>query len=386
MVKTVIAYTYEVDEPEIAASEILEQLNLQENLLANAAGILSCHAEFIESGVVEAVCARLPFPVAGITTLASGSNEATDMYILTLCMLTSDDVSFAAGLTESLAEEQDSRMQAAYESTVAGLPDTPSLILAYMPMLNHVGGERLLKLLDGISGQAPIFGTLTCDHRYDFCEAQTIFNGQAYTESMAFIAMSGPINSRFFTVSVPDAKIHKQKAIITSSQGNVIMEINNKPVLDFLEDLGLSREDGLEGAKAIPIMLDYQDGTQAVARCFYLVTPEGHVVCGGDMPVNATFALCSFDNDDVLVSAGQLLKKIAEENKGSGMLIVSCIGRSVTLGVERLAEAHLVQRAMEDIIPYQLMYSGGEICPVYAPDGVKTANRFHNFSFNVCLF
>lgn len=385
MIKMLTACTLEIDEPEAAVSEIAEQLGRAGNLLKNSVGIVTCHADFITSGVLKAVCASLPFEVIGATTLGAGTEKDTELEILTLSVLTSDDVRFSAVLTDSMAEEQENAIRAACYKAKAGLPEAPSLALTYAPLLPHVGGERLVRLLDRALEGVPLFGTLTCDHNFDFRDSQVVFKGEAYRDRMALLLMSGPVNCRFLTISVPEGKAEKQNAIITESEGNVVKQVNGMPVLDYLESIGLTRDAGLEGSKSIPVILDYNDGTPAVARCFYMISPEGYAVCGGDMPTGATFALSTMEAEDVLISAEQVLDKVLAGAKLNGMLIIPCIVRSVTLGVDQLAEARRVAEKLAGKVPYQLCYSGGEICPVYQTNG-KTANRFHNFSFAACLF
>ena len=385
MFKMLTACTREIDDARAAVKEIQEQLDLSNNLLANSVGILTCHADFLPEGVVEAVCASLPFEVIGTTTLGAGSDKGTDLEILTLSVLTSDEVKFAAVLTDSLAAKQEAPIRAACAGAATALGTEPALVLAYAPLLQHVGGERLVRIIDRAIDGAPLFGTLTCDHNFDFRDSQVVFNGKAYRDRLAMIFLSGPLNCRFLTVSVPERYAEKQNAIITESEVNVVKQVNGVPVLEYLEGLGFTREEGLEGSKSIPVILDYNDGTPPVARCFYMISDDGHAVCGGEMPTGATFALSTMNADDVLVSAEQALDKAAGLGDCQGMLIIPCIVRSVTLGVDQLAEARRVAEKLGGRVPYQLCYSGGEICPVYQPDG-KTVNRFHNFSFAVCLF
>ena len=65
MIKTLIAYTTEVDDEDDAVAEILEQLDMGSNLLKHAVGIMTCHLDFMEGGIVKALCKALPFEVAG---------------------------------------------------------------------------------------------------------------------------------------------------------------------------------------------------------------------------------------------------------------------------------------------------------------------------------
>jgi hypothetical protein len=322
----------------------------------------------------------------GITSLGSATQGQYGMDILSLCVLSSDEVSFSLALTGSLEDEQEKPIQEAYKRAAGALGGAaPSLVLAFVPMLNHVGGERLMQYVDKASNGVPVFGTMACDHNFDFCDAHVLYNGEQYKDCLAMVLAAGPVNAEFFTIAVSEEKIQKNSAVITGSQGNVVYSVNDRPVLEYLESIGLASSAGLEGSRNIPFMLDYNDGTPPVARCFYMISPEGHAICGGEMPVNSTFALGRMDGEDVLRSAETVLDRIREKMRAQGMIIVSCIGRSVSLGFEPLAESARVQELLGSGIPYFLCYSGGEICPVYDGAG-RTANRFHNFSFTVCVF
>jgi hypothetical protein len=68
-----------------------------------------------------------------------------------------------------------------------------------------------------------------------------------------------------------------------------------------------------------------------------------------------------------------------------GALVFSCIGRSFVLGLNNEAELAQVDQLLSAYAPYQMTYSGGEICPLIGSDG-KWKNRFHNDTFTACVF
>ena len=70
MIRMLTACTEELDDTGEAVSEILAQLDLENNLLSNSVGLIFCDPEFITSGVVEAVSKKLPFDTVGVTTRA----------------------------------------------------------------------------------------------------------------------------------------------------------------------------------------------------------------------------------------------------------------------------------------------------------------------------
>ncbi|MDL2216789.1 hypothetical protein LJB81_03555, partial [Desulfovibrio sp. OttesenSCG-928-M14] len=213
--KLLRAFTFEVDDAELAISEILEQLDLANNQLAHSVGIVSCHPDFIDSGVLTAVSEALPFDVVGATSLASATDEEMGIEILTLAVLTSDEVSFTTALTESLWDKQEEPIKEAYDKALATLPEKPSLILTYQPMMNHVGGEKLATAITDASGGAPLFGTLTCDHNFDFSQAYSICNGKHYKDRLVMVLFNGPVSPRFFHIAIEVTDQLQQKAVIT---------------------------------------------------------------------------------------------------------------------------------------------------------------------------
>jgi Uncharacterized conserved protein len=384
--KILSAFTFELDEVELAVSEILEQLDLDKSLLAHSVGIVTCHPDFIDSGVLAAVSKALPFDVVGSTSLASATKGESGIEILTLAVLTSDTVTFTTVLTESLWDDQAGPIKEAYENALTTLPEKPALILTYQPMMNHVGGEKLTTEISRISNGIPLFGTLTCDHNFDFSQAYSICNGECYKDRLIMVLFNGPIFPKFFHISIEVKDRLQQKAVITDSAVNMLKTVNDKPALEYLSSLGLARNGAIEGAVAIPFLVDYNDGTQPICRGVFMISEEGWVVCGGDVPKGALLSTATLDYDDVIYTSGKVLDAILKSaDESNGLLIVSCNSRSVAMGTEPLAEMDLVHKRIGKVLPYHMLYSGGEICPVYSEDG-NTKNRFHNFSFTACLF
>ena len=84
MTKTFILTTTEIDDHNMAAEEIVSKLNFETDLLANSIGIISCHYEFVLSGVAKAVCDALPFDVAGIVSSPLSDGKRAESLIFPL--------------------------------------------------------------------------------------------------------------------------------------------------------------------------------------------------------------------------------------------------------------------------------------------------------------
>lgn len=376
------AYTQELDDVQLAVEEILQQLELDAFLLPHAAGLISCHPEFLETGVVEALCERLPFEVVGATSLGNAVNGELGLMQLCLSVFTSSDVEFITVLSEPLSDEDLSGVADAYTNVAGGLPRAPGLVLVMAPFIPGVGGERILQRLDEAAGGAPVFGTLASEPDIDMSLCATIHNGKTYDRSASLLLMVGEIHPRFFVASLSEDRVQKQRAVVTKSKGNLIMEINDVSVRAYMQSIGLSKGDGIEGVNAIPFVFDLNDGTKPATWAIYMVTEEGYAACGGAVPPNSTFAVGSLEMDDVLHTAEQVTLQALQAGS-NGLLLFPCMGRNMVLGLDSLAEMEVVEKLAGGRIPYHLSYSNGEVCPVYTAAG-GTANRFHNFTFIVC--
>lgn len=382
MIKALTAYTQEIDEVEDAVAEIMEQLDLSQ-LGKHSIGILTCYSEFIDTGVVAALCDSLPFDVIGCTTIGNATNGNLGRLDLNLTVITGDDVEFSAAVSTGLAKEQERPLREMYAKAIEKMDSKPVFMLAFMPLIYQIGGEVMLDILDDIT-HLPIFGTLAVDHTNDYHESQTIFNGQAYPDALSMVVIAGNVSPKFMVTSLDEKKTLKQKAIITDSAANILKEVNGIPAIQYMQDLGLTKEGVIEGPNTIPFVVDFNDGTQPVIRAIFAQTPEGYAVCGGSMPVNSTLSIGSIDDRDVLETTQKMCGTISEQEEKNVILSFSCIGRNYALGTNTNAEMEALERTFGESVPYQFAYSGGEVCPLADSDGMLK-NRFHNDTIIACI-
>jgi FIST N domain./FIST C domain. len=383
MPKMLTAHTFEIDEIDIAISDILGQLQLESRLLKNAVGILSCDVEFIETGVVSAICERLPFEVAGATTLASAVPGASGQRILALSVLTSDDVTFSTAISKPLSPENSGQeIQNTYNDALSKLPGKPSLILSFAPVMLNISGGGIFDHLNGISEGIPVFGSFSLDHTLTFEESMTILNGEATRDTLAMILMHGEVNPRFFVSGTADGNIQRQPAIITDSDGFMLKKVNGMPFTDYMDTLGLKVDN--KNAMTFPLVIT-DDSAIPLAYAIYSLTPEGYALLGTRVPLNATLSIGRLDYNAVLEKTRETMQRLLAEDNIKGILIHPCFIRNIMLGPDSDDEIKTVMDMVGDRAPYHLTHAGGEMCPMTGSDGCLV-NCFHSYTLIACVF
>ncbi|MDR2476583.1 MAG: FIST C-terminal domain-containing protein [Treponema sp.] len=385
MISVLSAYTRELDDPEKAVREILRQLNMEKRLLKYSAALLFCHAEFIELGVMQAVCKSLPCAVIGCTSQGFAMNGAEDEILLTLNVLTSSDTEFAAGLSQDLDEDAEKRVESLYQGLTPLLPAKPSLIFAIQPRMLTPSGDILSAALDRACGGVPVFGACALDEYKKTKQPKTIFNGASYGNRIALLLFSGPVQPRFFSALFPEKEIFPHNAIITGAEENKIYSINNMPALLFFEGMGDIHSKPMETLYAIPLVIDYHSEKKTEVVVVSRIDADGSLICSRNIKRGGVLNIGAITAGYVIETAGKIARSVKTAGEGQGLFIFSCFSRNVTLGGEPMAEIETIKRELAGFsTPWTFLYSCGELCPQYAVNG-KPFNRFIQYSLIACL-
>ena len=385
MIKTLTAYTTELDDENLAIEQITSQLKNKGGPLKHTIGIIACHYEFITSEIYAALCQALPFEVVGTISSAQSIQDKTDALLLTLLVMTSDDVDFKMVLTPSLLENPAKVIEDSYKSACGS--EKPALILAFAPFLLQNCGDDYVNALTEVSGGVPCFGTIAVDDTLDFANCFVLAEGAHHRDRLAMILVYGDVSPQFYIANISENRILEKSAVVTKSAGPVIMEVNGRPIIDYFDDLGLVNASETQYALAsLPFMVDYNDGTPKVSKIFIMLTPEKYAICGGAVPQGCTLYIASTDKDDVILTTGKAVDSILNETGDASLLLIyTCISRAMTLGSEQYKEMDYIRQRIGGKLPFMMVNSGGEICPTQISED-KTINRFHNNAFIACAF
>ena len=383
MIQMMTAYTEEVDEVDDALAEIFGQIDTGK-LKKNSVGLITCHFDFVEAGVIKALCEKLPFEVIGMTTMASANPLGCSMYALSLTVLTSDDVLFQTAVTKPLTRENfQQEIRAAYTDACGKLSGDPAMIIGILPYLRDLGGADLVRAIDTICKGTPFWGGIATnvDVSYESCLA---FRSDSLEPGvLPMILMRGNVNPEFVVISIPKKNIRENRGIITDSDGCNLKAVNGIPVLEYTESLGVSMTKNAAGT--MPLMVYYEGTAEPVALGVFTVNDDGSLSCAGDMHKGAAIALGEISPDGILSTTGEAVKRVLESGKKGGALMLPCITRYMMLAPKQEGEMSFVSGMMQEgNMPFMLGYSCGEICPVRDESG-KLRNRYHNYTFSVCV-
>lgn len=379
MVEMFTARTSEIDEVDEAIRDIKSQIDLS-TLKKNSGGLIFCHIDFVESGVVAALCKELPFDVIGMTSMASADEHGYSLFDLCLTVLTSDEVSFTAGMTDGINHDNYVDEIGRMVAEVRGRVDAdPAMIFTFMPYIRDVAGYEVVAAMDEACRGIPMWGSITNNIDFNYETVQTICNGRALPAGLAMMFVNGPVEPKFIVSSLPERNIAAGRAIITKSEGAILREINDLPVLEYLANIGLVITK--ENITTTPLMMYYDGADEPVALGFYTLFDDGSVLTGGEMPEGTSFAVGSINTEGIFESAKAGIARILEYPDRQATLLLPCVTRYIMLAPDQESELRMIKDELSASgLPFMMGYSGGEICPMPGPDG-KLYNRFHNYSF-----
>jgi hypothetical protein len=387
MIKVIVVSTIEALDLDFAINEITTRIENKGPLLSNTVGLLFCNFEFIQSGLVQELCARLPFDIVGCTSQMLAVQNAGEDFMFTLTLLTSDDIEFYAGISEPLHQGNEAALETLYRDLAAmGKPSLEAaLMLAFPPHQSDMSGSKAVDILNRVSGGVPIFGSIAIDITTVMRSPMTIFNGDHFPDRLAMVLLRGNLRPRFFSHSLPGDTYLNKKFTITKAEKNRIILIDNKPALKYMEELGLINQTTMDLFYAFPLVVDYGNGELSKAFTISHVDADGTLISAQDIPQGGTANIGTISGELVMASTRDLISQIKETAEHcNGVILVSCFSRVLALQ-DPQAGLDLVVKQMRDCpAPFVFISSGGEIFPAPNEKG-ELVNSIHQFTIVACV-
>lgn len=384
MVQSYTLFTSEVDVPDIAVGDIMEQL-ADILLCKNTVGIVACHYDHVECGVIAALQQVLPFPLIGCTTFYKSTSAAGDLFALTITVLTSDDVHFAQSFTNCTSGQAspEDTIRGTYQRAFEKYGVVPSLIISFISTNRPISGDAYLRILDGVSGNVPVFGAVDSGEDDSGANTYIIGDGNAFSDGIVMLLVIGDIDAKMYVNAPIDKRLLAFSATVTSAQGTLVKEINGQVAASYLKKNGIDVYDANETIMTSMPFYCHRPGSDAfICRLIKAVLDDGSIEFMAEIPEGTILRVGTVTADDILQeSAGIMQTAVLENPQASLFLMASCVGRFITLGLDTTAEIDHAVKAIPSEKNYMACYAGGEMCPIEM-DGTLV-NRYHNNTFIV---
>lgn len=385
MIRSYSLFTCEVDDVDVALADINTQLS-ELTLLKNTVGIVVCHYDYVNNGIVEALNDSLSFPITGFTTFYQKSDKTQGLFEMTITILTSDDVKFV--LSENFSEKPDPSpneiIKKTYMDAYEVYNEKPACIFNFISVNRPVSGDEYVRLIDEFSGEVPCFGGIATSDNDMGQNMFVISNGHIFSTGFAILLIIGDVTPKFTYINYDESQFMDMSAEVTKSEGESIVELNNHPAIDFLEESGITvDENNKSGLLTIPFLFKRGAKSPYISRIAYDIDERGALKMFGEVPEGSKFRIGTAGPDDIIRLSEKALKDAFEEAPDAkACFIFSCIGRYIALGMRQGSEFENIDGIIPPNFPYVASYVGGEICP--AIDDNKQKNKFHNSSIVIC--
>lgn len=179
---------------------------------------------------------------------------------------------------------------------------------------------------------------------------------------------------------------------VTSSAGNIIKTIDDKPALSLYEEYFGKNNPDIRSGKLMHISVRYPLGIYLEGEEEYLLRnalwsdKDGSLICQGDVPQGATLKLMMGTKESALKAAAlaaETIKEMSKKNRPLKFaLIFDSFSRNRLLGRNAQDEIKLVKNILGSDIPFIGFYSYGEQAPLSSLD-YRGQAHFHNESIAI---
>lgn len=400
--RSATAITFELDDMQFAADELVQQINEKLEFGKESVGILYAQPN-MECGELSRILhEKLGCPIIGGTTAGGAllSSEGHHELAVLLHVLTSDDCFFSVAISDSMDQNPEQSIVGTYKQALHQLEQKdagaqPKVIYCITSIVQSCSSDDTLAILSEECSGIPIFGFVAADD-FEFCHQKLFLNGVSRNDAIAMLLISGNVNVIFEVKNLAGSQLLSKRKI-TKAHGNTICEIDGKPAYEYLKEFPFIDDE-------TKVLWNYQFFTEmqneadndgiSVSRALNTYDKiTGEIECFAKVPENSYIGLQYCKDSDVVTSCkaalSDLKTKIAQaetrEYKYSTVLFASCSLRNMFLADQKNAEGELIHELLPASLVSSGIYGFGEIAPTSVKNG-KAVNRFHNATMIICAF
>lgn len=390
-IQSAIGYSTNLDESYEAGIEIGEMVLKKLDLKASSIGILFANIDFHFENLLKGIHEKLDIPLIGCTTASEANNDGYFEESASLMVITSDDLKIGLGLGQDVSKDHEKAVCSAYDAARAMLDDgEPKLAITFPDSALTGSVDRILSILvNRIGKEVPIVGGIPGDN-FKFSQTYQFYGSSVYTDSVPLLLLAGNIHPTVVTRSgwIPVG----QKATATKVSGNIILEIDNQPAIEYLKKYIPDLDDPVVMGSFPLAILDEALGSDVSKYCvirspFFYNKENGSVVYLGDIPQDAVIQIARGSREDILDGMREAIATLKERLKDRAfncLLLFSCAARKLMLGLDTEKEIEIALNELPDHVSVNGFYTYGEIGPIDSSMEKLGQTKFHNTSVVLC--
>ncbi|MCR5790440.1 MAG: FIST C-terminal domain-containing protein [Lachnospiraceae bacterium] len=394
MIRSIVLYTEEIDDLELAAEELFAQaaeFEFEENSVAIM--FMDLDTEYPE--LYELLHEKWDIPIVAATTV--GILTAREGYCrsgISLMLMTASDCGFTVGMTHDLSVDNYPQViretYEALEKETGG--EEVKLVLTLGAKPTEMAGDDIISVLDDMGKRVKVFGALASD-MFSFTDFRVAFNDRVEWHAQIFILITGNVEPKFLKVQSLSGKANFCYEV-TRSDRNLVYRLGNGTFLEALNKSGLGSDKVIVAGEYIQTpfvtVLEKPGGVrvEALRNLTRLDHETGSGLFLGGIPEGSSLELGLLNKEDVKTSVSEAFDEILEWLKNDGkncstILCCSCTARFLAIGNDGTLEAESYQGRLPEGVSLMGMYSYGEYCPF---EEEEWYNVFHNSTFTIlCL-
>ncbi len=394
--KSLQAFTEEIDDLDVAIEEIKKQLDLSQ-LLKNTCAIINCSSEVDVEEFRDKLCKEFDFPFVGCTGLGMLSSEGFSQCSISMLVLTADDCTFEIGMTGEIDSVEDMALiSQEYNRIAAKTASRAGMIFAYTPWWKELVSDYVVRILDEASGGVPVFGGIASDD-WAF-DKNYVFNNEKISGTAVVMMLVHGNVKPVFTIEHSTTGLTNSHKIVTRSEDTKVYSLNDETATEYLAGVGITnpKDNVLLDYLATPFIstITTEDGDEIDVLRALVNINHAEESCSfiGSVEEGSELNMVLISKKDIEGSVKKAFDDIFEmidkekDYQYSTILCSSCVARYSLIVSDKNTEGKAYVNRLPEGINVQGFYSYGEYCPAKGKKFGKLYNILSNETLAIVAF
>ncbi len=299
------------------------------------------------------------------------TNGPADRHSVVVMLISSDTVSFWAGIGEGIAEGAVEAGRKVADSVKVQATEELKSFIMFPDVLAGNGADIVRGALQSLGEHFPLVGGASGDD-FRFEKTYQYLNDKVYSGTVVGVGLSGEFK---FGIGVKHGWIPiGMPKKVTKAEGSVLHELDGEPAIKVYEEYfgeeeakELKEKTLAQLAITYPLGMKVGGSDEMLIRDPITVDEHGSITCAAEIPEGSEIQLMVGSREEAVKVAEIAAEKAVEQLEGekpSAVIIFNCIARSKLFGERKGDEIAAIQKAVGANTPLIGFYTYGEQAPL----------------------